>query len=242
MKKGEQRREQILDAAEKLFLGKGYDETTVQDVLDELGLSKGGFYHHFESKDQVLAAICTRRMEVLGKKAQNARPAGAMGATDRINAILDAACLWQEENARFLSLYVRVAFRPGNALMRESVESALEETVRPPLNEAIRFGVSRSEFFTPHPEKIARLVVAMMNLLNEDVCRLLLDAGPEPPSMMRLLDNVEVYRHAIERLLDAPYGSITLYDMARMSQVTSEVWARLRRAQAHATGGIEYAP
>ena len=50
LKKGDARRGELLAAAEKLFYTKGYENTSVQDILDAVGFSKGGFYHHFDSK------------------------------------------------------------------------------------------------------------------------------------------------------------------------------------------------
>ena len=52
--------ERILDAAQRLFLEKGYDNTTIQDIVDELGgLTKGAVYHHFKSKEEILDAVGT---------------------------------------------------------------------------------------------------------------------------------------------------------------------------------------
>ena len=59
MKKGDIKRVQILDAAEKLFYERGYDRTSVQDILTSLNMSKGGFYHYFDAKDSVLRAVYT---------------------------------------------------------------------------------------------------------------------------------------------------------------------------------------
>lgn len=53
--------ERILDAAQRLFLEKGYDHTTIQDIVDELGgLTKGAVYHHFKSKEEILDAVSDR--------------------------------------------------------------------------------------------------------------------------------------------------------------------------------------
>ena len=50
--------EKILDVAKKLFLEKGYDQTTIQDIVDELGgLTKGAIYHHFKSKEDIMNAL-----------------------------------------------------------------------------------------------------------------------------------------------------------------------------------------
>ena len=48
----------ILEVSYKLFYEKGYDETSIQDIIDELGMSKGAIYHHFKSKEDILNKIC----------------------------------------------------------------------------------------------------------------------------------------------------------------------------------------
>lgn len=53
----QQQREKILQAAVGCFCRRGYHETTVQDICDEAGLSKGGLYTYFKSKEEILAAI-----------------------------------------------------------------------------------------------------------------------------------------------------------------------------------------
>ena len=54
----------ILDAAQRLFLEKGYDQTTIQDIVDQLGgLTKGAVYHHFKSKEEILDAVGDRMFQ-----------------------------------------------------------------------------------------------------------------------------------------------------------------------------------
>ena len=53
--------ERILDAAQRLFLEKGYENTTIQDIVNELGgLTKGAVYHHFKSKEEIMEAVNDR--------------------------------------------------------------------------------------------------------------------------------------------------------------------------------------
>jgi AcrR family transcriptional regulator len=49
--------EKILSISYRLFLEKGYEQTTIQDIINELGMSKGAIYHHFKSKEEILQAI-----------------------------------------------------------------------------------------------------------------------------------------------------------------------------------------
>ena len=53
--------DKILDVSERLFLEKGYDNTTIQDIVNELGgLTKGAIYHHFKSKEEIMEALGER--------------------------------------------------------------------------------------------------------------------------------------------------------------------------------------
>ena len=63
MRKGDEKRQELLQAAERLFCQQGYEKTSVQDILNDIALSKGGFYHHFASKEEVLTALCERRAQ-----------------------------------------------------------------------------------------------------------------------------------------------------------------------------------
>ena len=87
MKKGIERRDQIIEAAERLFYEKGYEQTSVQDVLDALSLSKGGFYHYFQSKIELLEAVC-RRQSVRDAEEMTAAVARQEGAVAKLNTLL----------------------------------------------------------------------------------------------------------------------------------------------------------
>ena len=50
----------ILDVSHRLFREKGYDHTTIQDITDALGMSKGAVYHHFKSKEDILDKLTDR--------------------------------------------------------------------------------------------------------------------------------------------------------------------------------------
>src|SRR2546430_8516671 len=54
------KRNEILDVAQRLVYTKGYEQMTIQDILDGLQISKGAFYHYFDSKQALLEAIIER--------------------------------------------------------------------------------------------------------------------------------------------------------------------------------------
>lgn len=65
-KNPEQTIQAILDASLKLFCEKGFDETTILDIVEEMGASRGAFYHHFKSKKEVLYALLEKRYDQVG--------------------------------------------------------------------------------------------------------------------------------------------------------------------------------
>lgn len=85
----EQTQEKIVDTSIKLFIEKGYEQTTIQDILDELDLSKGGLYHHFKSKEDILEAVKQKRAQyaadMLRDLIQNTK---AVNAKEKLKKIL----------------------------------------------------------------------------------------------------------------------------------------------------------
>ncbi|HYT09977.1 MAG TPA: TetR/AcrR family transcriptional regulator [Mycobacteriales bacterium] len=75
------RREQILVAAVQLFRSRGYDRTSLREIAASLGLSKSGLYHHFPSKDDLLAAAVDPLLDRLGDLVDSSPP--ARSAADR---------------------------------------------------------------------------------------------------------------------------------------------------------------
>ena len=70
MNKSEQTKDTILNTAQKLFITKGYEGTSISDILHETKLSKGGLYHHFKSKEEIMDAVILRIMHIGLESAQ----------------------------------------------------------------------------------------------------------------------------------------------------------------------------
>lgn len=70
VKEADERKNEILDAAERLFTVKGYGKTTILDILEQVGIAKGTFYYYFKSKEEVMDAIIERFIEQDVQKAR----------------------------------------------------------------------------------------------------------------------------------------------------------------------------
>lgn len=229
MKKGISSKERILEAAERLFYERGYEQTSVQDILDELSISKGGFYHHFESKLQLLEEICRREGE---RDVEVMREAAAQGtAVERLNALFDCCGLWRRDRMDFAGLIIRVAYHDGSYQLRECFRAVMMDAARPLLDGIIKAGMEESVFFTRFPDEIGELILRLFANITDEIAMALAFPEKESSSLAALLGRIEAYRSSVEMLLSAPFGSVTLYNLSRLPEVSAELAGQDKRFQ-----------
>lgn len=221
MRRGDDRRQALLDTAERLFYARGYEQTSVQDILDELHFSKGGFYHHFESKLALLEAICEERARASCEAARAAVESCGGAATDKLNAFFRRAGIWQSDATDFISLLVRVAYREDGALMREKMKQRQLELTLPIMRRIVREGVAEGSFFVPVGDGMAELVLRLGLQLTDEIAFLLSAGSDESDVLSAVVEKLETYRYAIERILGAPFGSVTLLSVGDLAKICS---------------------
>ena len=177
MKKGDLKRAAILDAAEKLFFEKGYDRTSVQDLLDALGMSKGGFYHYFDSKEAVLRAVSERRAEGRFERLSAELYAPRRGPIDRLNLLLGMANLFESEDARFAALMLRLCYVEGDASLRDHQRRILLDRLAPYVADVIDEGVRDGSFHTRHPGEVGGLLLLLACDVDDEACACWPSAG-----------------------------------------------------------------
>ncbi len=124
MRKGERRKQDILAAASELFLKKGYTATSIQDILDVLGCTKGSFYHHFQTKFEVLCELARALAEEAHRDYMKQVLHSPM--LDTLNALLFHASLLEGRHLPLLrSRYTLQADYEGTALL-----AAMQDAVR----------------------------------------------------------------------------------------------------------------
>src|SRR5438874_2589753 len=96
------RRGELIDCAERLFLSRGYERTTINDVIVATGLSKGAFYHYFRSKEALLEAIAQRFAEQSLAFVDALRAERDEGALASLNRVLAVGREWKLEHMREL--------------------------------------------------------------------------------------------------------------------------------------------
>ena len=219
MRKGEAKRQEMLAASERLFLSKGYDATSVQDILDVLHASKSGFYHHFASKEEVLKLLCAQRAERAAVCAAGQLEA-ARGDMARINAVLYAFMPLRIEEAEFLRMLTPLIERSEGRAMAMIYQDALRASFLPLLAQEIAAAAVNGTVY-PTVRGMEEMVLHLVNHCWMRIVSMLSEAAREGGRVEAgtLLTEMERYRRAVEVLLDAPYGSVELVRVEELSAV-----------------------
>lgn len=163
MKKGEKRKQELLKIAYKMFLTKGYENTSVDEIIEEAGIAKGTYYYYFESKEQMLEEVIEM---MIGQEAEVARQVlnSGMDMVQKILGIMAAFRPTQEETTIENALH-----QQENALMHNKVKKRLMAAAIPLLAEAAEEGNRQGIFCCDHvPERVKLLLIVGNELFDEE--------------------------------------------------------------------------
>lgn len=152
----EETRKKILEVSRKLFLEKGFDNTSIQDIIDGLGgLTKGVIYHHFGSKYDILQTI----INVNDKGSLNFNWRGNTGLEKLQNSLTDAFSNLEQQK---LAYSATITLRSPRLLGEEYL--ALFQNFVPEIRERIQEGIQDGSIETDYPEDLADLIVLTLNV------------------------------------------------------------------------------
>ena len=152
----------ILDVSLKLFIAKGYDNTSIQDIIDHLGgLSKGAIYHHFKSKESILLAVYKRisnRMEVQMKEIRDNKQLNGMKKLQ----MMFASSLDSVDNVELFAASPKLLDNPK--LLSVHIKSIMEDVVPNYVEPVIREGVQDGSIQTKYPAELAQIMIILSNI------------------------------------------------------------------------------
>lgn len=208
------RRDELLDVAQRLFARNGYDGTSVNQIISELGVSKGAFYHYFDSKGDLLEALACRFARTTAGEAEELLRDPTLDAFSKLTAFMRTMRRHKTEGVAELRATFEPLFRDENLQLYEKTQRAVTEVVQPILTRIIVEGVAERTFETPDPENAAETIIHLMSshrpLLVEISCT------RDPAEFRRLAAKLNAKMQylatVIDRILGLPEGSIELTD------------------------------
>lgn len=153
----------ILDVSLKLFLEKGYDNTTIQDIVDHLEVTKGAVYHHFKSKEDILSAALDDSSAGIMASLKAVRDNAEMTGLQKLQALFDTSIRGPQ-----MPMSAAMVIDPDpvkNArLLGMQFASVFDETAPLFVEPVIRQGVQDGSIRTEYPHEMAEVVSLLANL------------------------------------------------------------------------------
>lgn len=195
VKEAKERRNEILDAAERLFGTKGYDHTSTNDILNEVGIARGTLYYHFKSKEDILDAMIERITQRLIARARGISRQKEIPFLQRFTLVIGALNV----DGPLGNEIMKLVHKPQNALMHQKMQERMLAGVNPLITELIEEGIESGIFKTDYPAE----AVEMMMLYSNTVFDALAEHSEE-----ELHKKAEAFIYNVERLLGMEPGSM----------------------------------
>lgn len=138
VKEAEDRKNEILDVAERMFGTKGFDGTSTSDILNESGIARGTLYYHFKSKEEILDAVINRMMSRLIEKAEVIAVQKNISVLERLTMMMLSLNV---SDGNFRQELLKQIYKPQNALMHQKMEKSLLSGINPIITDLIREGM-----------------------------------------------------------------------------------------------------
>ena len=194
IKKAEVRRLEIMEAARHLFHTKGYDKTTIQDVMDHLGVAKGTIYHYFKSKEELLEAVIEIIVDEAVGRMRDLMKVSEGNALDKMRRLVEAGNTATDNDEILEQLH-----QVGNTGMHIRLLVATLIKQAPLYGELIRQGCEEGLFQTDTPLESAEFILSAIQFLT--------DLGIYPWTQDELIRRARAFPRLIEAQLKAAPGS-----------------------------------
>lgn len=195
--KSKQRRNDILEASQELFNSKGFQETSINDIMRRVGAAKGVFYYHFETKNQVLDTLIEQQIVNIIESVERVLDRSGLNALEKLQCVLEKEFTISMEN-----------HNPDNHLhniknvdMHQRILVGMVEKFAPIIAALVKQGINEGLFKTDYPLEVSEIIVAGVHFIT--------DLGIFKWTKEEYLRRVKASEELIEKALCIKQGSFS---------------------------------
>jgi AcrR family transcriptional regulator len=201
------RRIEFINAAEALFNEKGFENTSIDDIVQRVGVAKGLFYYYFKSKEELLAAIVDRILGEMEKVVTDATKKEGLTAMQRLQEMSTSSDLIRLRSGKLMKYF----HEQRNQALHLQLEVRTMRFLVPAMESIIEQGVREGVFNTPYPRETAIALFGVKGITDHH------DSGTDYCEDVER--RIEIIAFLSERLLGAQEGIFLAFlkDMKKRS-------------------------
>ena len=162
----QERRQELITVAERLFLKQGYENTTVNQIIASLNLAKGTYYYHFQSKEDILIAVSDKLISDTRQKLQAAHKQKEKDVLWRIREILS---IFHDDFYRNRAIW-KLVYNDNNAAMHKQVSKIGAKKFTPLLTGVLQEGMDKGLVQVPHAHETAQVLISLFDIFSRQLC------------------------------------------------------------------------
>jgi len=208
-----ERKSQIIQVALQLFAVKGYDNTTVNNIIDEAGISKGGFYHHYNSKEALLEDIVQMLIGDMAVIFEEVVARDDLSALEKTNEYIRRVTAYKGDKMVEVAAFLSELYSGGkNVLLESKIYDFARKHVAPVVKQIILQGVEEGAFKTEFPEEAAETYVKLFIMQQQEITDLFYEALSERNE--EILETIKrkysFFQKLLEDILGLEKGSLVV--------------------------------
>ena len=189
VKDAKERRNEILDVAERLFCEKGFDNASTNDILTEIGIARGTLYYHFKSKEDILDAMIDRILDEIVRRASQIALDGSIPVLERMTQTILASNV----DTKTGDMILEQMHKPQNALMHAKMQERLLKQLIPLFTKLIEDGISQGLMQTDDPEDTIEMLLLYSNTVFDDA--IAYSEKEKKKKVLAFISNTELLLH-----------------------------------------------
>ncbi len=211
-KEADVRKQEFLDAALILFSENGYENTSINDILKKVGVTKGAYYYYFASKEEILSELSIKQSEKILNIVQTIIENPEINALEKINRIITDVFVNRAQRMDLrLSSYKSLAGGTGSILFARILENVIQNGC-PLIKSILEQGVSEGIFEIVFLEDTAKLYIRISNFINSDLLQAIMELKQGQIVKEDIKKKLLFYENVLNGLLGIKRGRITLAD------------------------------
>ena len=205
-----QKRNRIIATAKTLFLENGYNQTSVDEIIQKVDISKGTFYHYFVTKIDLLEAVISDMALTLKEGLESTTLNSKFSAVQKLNKYFALSSQFRIKDKNRLRESIKIWINDDNVIFRNRLIKQLREITIPYIQTILNQGVSEKSMIINEILETSVLIFDLGVTLRD---RIMSEILKNQQSDQRLKSVVNRYETCIERMLYLPEGELKFFDL-----------------------------